>query len=343
VSVRGLHKSFGEHSVLSGVELAIPAGTITSVLGPSGCGKTTLLRIVAGFDEPDGGVVSICGHAVAGQGHSVPAHRRRVGLMPQEGALFPHLSVGRNVGFGLTGSARDTSKEVAYWLEVVGLAGLADSRPHELSGGQQQRVALARALAPRPRVLLLDEPFASLDAGLRVRVREDIAEILRAADTTALLVTHDQSEALSLADSVALLLGGRITQHGRPAELYARPADLASARFIGATVELRGDCHDGVVTTALGRHRARVPVADGPVVVVLRPEELRLHDAADGDVNARVTGFRFYGADAVVHVAMSDGVALRLGSPGDVQVENGAPVAVEVVGDVLAYASPTGG
>ncbi|AKS34072.1 ABC transporter ATP-binding protein [Mycolicibacterium goodii] len=344
ISVQRIHKSYGDRRVLAGVDLDVGAGTITAVLGPSGCGKTTLLRIMAGFDDPDTGVVRIGGHTVVGDGPVVPAHRRRVGLMPQEGALFPHLSVGGNVAFGLA-SRNGVATEVAHWLEVVGLPGLADARPHELSGGQQQRVALARALAARPRVLLLDEPFAALDAGLRVRVREDIAEILRAAGTTAVLVTHDQSEALSLADSVALLFDGTVAQHAAPADLYDRPANLQTARFIGATVELAGTCHDGVARTALGAHPVRIPVSDGPAVVVLRPEQLRAdHGGTPGsDRDAVVRACRFYGADTVLHVVLRDGTALRLRSTGDARVDAGAVVSVEVDGPVLAYPSPPGG
>ncbi|MBU8819815.1 ABC transporter ATP-binding protein [Mycolicibacterium goodii] len=344
ISVRGVHKAYRDRRVLAGVDLDVTAGTITAVLGPSGCGKTTLLRIVAGFDDPDAGVVRIAGHTVVGNGAVVPAHRRRVGLMPQEGALFPHLSVGGNVAFGLT-SRNGVAADVSHWLEVVGLPGLADARPHELSGGQQQRVALARALAARPRVLLLDEPFAALDAGLRVRVREDIAEILRAAGTTAVLVTHDQSEALSLADSVALLFDGTVAQHAAPTDLYERPANLQTARFVGATVELPGTCHGGVARTALGAHPVRPPAPDGPVVVVLRPEQLRAGHAGapGGERDAVVRACRFYGAYTVLHVVLRDGTALRLRSTGDARLEAGAIVSVEVDGPVLAYASPAGG
>jgi len=262
--------------------------------------------------------------------------------MPQEGALFPHLSVGANVGFGLS-SRNGAAAEVARWLEVVGLPGLADARPHELSGGQQQRVALARALAAQPRVLLLDEPFAALDAGLRVRVREDIAEILRAAGTTAVLVTHDQTEALSLADSVALLIDGTVAQHAAPADLYGRPANLQTARFVGATVELAGTCRAGVAHTALGAHPVRSGVADGPAVVVLRPEQLRTGDDGPGQSTARVRSCRFYGADTTVHVTLPDGSDLQLRSPGDARIAPGSTVTVEVVGDVLAYPSPPAG
>ena len=347
VAARGICKSFGDRQVLSGVNLDMPEGTITAVLGPSGCGKTTLLRILAGFEQPDAGTVCIAGETVAGGATTVPVHRRRVGLMPQEGALFPHLSVGENIAFGMNrATRRETRSRVSHWLAVVGLDGLADARPHQISGGQQQRVALARALAAEPRVLLLDEPFAALDAGLRVRVREDIAAILRDAGTTALLVTHDQSEALSLPDSVALLIDGAIAQHGTPADLYARPASLANARFIGATVELTGYASSGMVHTALGSLRARLPVADGPAVVVLRPEQLRFGAAVTGQP-ARVTACRFYGAETVVHVELSDGSAVQLRTPGETGVAEGSAVTVEVAGcdetGVLAYPSPTGG
>ncbi len=344
VAAQGISKAFGDRQVLSGVDLDLPEGTITAVLGPSGCGKTTLLRILAGFEDPDAGTVRIAGETVAGGSTTVPVHRRRVGLMPQEGALFPHLSVGENVAFGMgRATRREAQAQIAHWLAVVGLDGLADSRPHEISGGQQQRVALARALAAQPRVLLLDEPFAALDAGLRVRVREDIAAILRDAGTTALLVTHDQSEALSLPDSVALLIDGAIAQHGTPADLYARPATLDNARFIGATVELEGIASSGMVHTALGTLRARLPVADGQALVVLRPEQLRF-GAGPRASTARVTGCRFYGAYSVVDVELSDGGAVQLRSPGEAGLVEGSDVTVEVVGSdeagVLAYPSP---
>jgi iron(III) transport system ATP-binding protein len=337
VTARGVTKAFGGRTVLRGVDLDLPAGSLTAVLGPSGCGKTTLLRILAGFTDPDAGTVRIGDTVVAGATGSVPVHRRHVGLMPQEGALFPHLSVGDNVAFGMSRADRG---RVAHWLEVVGLAGLERARPHEISGGQQQRVALARALAAQPRVLLLDEPFAALDAGLRGRVREDIAAILRAAGTTALLVTHDQAEALSLADSVALLLDGAVAQHASPPEVYEHPASLAVARFVGATVEVDGSARGGAVTTALGTLPARTPVPDGPATVVLRPEQLTLGAGAPARVRAR----HFYGADTVVAVELADGTALRVRVPGRCDAADVDAVDVGVTGRVLAYpaVSPAG-
>ncbi len=342
VLVSGVTKSFGTHRVLGGIDLEVPAGTTTAVLGPSGCGKTTLLRILAGFDEPDAGTVHIGGQAVTGAGRSLPAHRRRVGLMPQEGALFPHRSVAGNVAFGMASANRsETAATVRHWLDLVGLTGLADARPHQLSGGQQQRVALARALAARPRVLLLDEPFAALDAGLRVRVREEIVGILRESKTTAILVTHDQGEALSLADTVAVVLTGTVAQHAGSADVYHRPATLEVARFVGDTVELAGDVRSGVAHTALGAHPVRVPAADGPAVVVLRPEQLRI-DAEEGAAGL-VTARRFYGSQVALHVQLAGGAAVVLHEPPEVALQTGDALHVRVGGSVLAYPSPPGG
>ncbi len=343
VAARGLVKSFGAVDVLDGVDLEAPAGSITAVLGPSGCGKTTLLRILAGFESPDAGTVCIGSEVVAGPSVSVPVHRRRVGLMPQEGALFPHLSVGDNVAFGIDrADRRELAATVEHWLEVVGLQGLSSARPNEISGGQQQRVALARALAAQPRVLLLDEPFAALDTGLRVRVREDIASILHRTGTTAVLVTHDQSEALSLADSVALMLAGTIAQHSTPVDLYTRPASLEIARFVGATVELPGTARSGIVQTALGPLQPRLAVPDGPAIVALRPEQLCLGTGHLG-APAQVTGSQFYGADTVVHVALPDHTTVQLRTTGAEDLRCGDSVSVAVNDAVLAYPSPSGG
>lgn len=345
VDIRGVGKSFGGRPVLHDITLGVAAGTITAVLGPSGCGKTTLLRILAGFEGPDAGVVRIGGHAVAdGEGLDVPAHRRRVGLMPQEGALFPHLDVAGNIAFGLRRRRSAASgRVVRRWLSVVGLDGLARARPAELSGGQQQRVALARALAAEPSVVLLDEPFAALDTALRTRVREDIAAILREAGTTALLVTHDQAEALSLADSVALLMDGTIAAHQPPAELYQQPATLAAARFVGSTVELSGRAHGGRVDTVLGRHPSRLPVRDGTVIVAVRPEQVGIGGPGEPGVPAAVIARHFYGAESAVELVLGEGTPMvaRTGRPdGPVP---GDRVSVTIAGPVLAYPSPSGG
>ena len=231
LDVVDLHKSFGTHPVLSGLDLSVPAGSFTAILGSSGSGKTTLLRLLAGFDRPDRGVVKIGERLVDGAAIHVRPEQRRIGYVPQEGGLFPHLTVAANVGFGLSRAAR--RGKVNELLELVGLADLGRRYPHQLSGGQQQRVALARALAVGPEVVLLDEPFASLDAHMRASVREEVQRILQASATTTLLVTHDQDEALSLADRVAVLRDGKIAQHATPQEIYARPLDDRLARFVG--------------------------------------------------------------------------------------------------------------
>ena len=224
VELTGVTKSFGDVQALDGADLSVLPGTLVAVLGPSGCGKTTLLRAVAGFERIDGGTIAVGGHCVAGPGVHVPPEGRQVGIVPQDQALFPHLTVAKNVGFGLDRKP-GRAERVDAMLELAGLPGLGDRMPHELSGGQQQRVALARALAPAPSVVLLDEPFANLDAALRVSIRTEVREILRASGATALFVTHDQEEALSTADVVAVMHAGRVIQAGIPEEIYRRPAD----------------------------------------------------------------------------------------------------------------------
>jgi iron(III) transport system ATP-binding protein len=286
VSVSGLGKAFGATPVLDGLELEVPAGRFVAVLGASGCGKSTLLRVLAGFEAADRGVVTI-GEAVVDDGvRRVPASRRRVGHVPQEGALFPHLDVHANIAFGLPRAERRRgAARVAELVDSLGLSGLERRRPHELSGGQQQRVALARALAPRPTVVLLDEPFSALDPDLRDRTRTDIRAALAALGTTTILVTHDQDEALSLADHVALLRDGRIAQAGTPQELYRTPADVETARFLGD---------------------ANLLPADGGLLLV-RPEDLRL-STPNGSAwrTAVVTSVEFFGHDARVQLRCED-------------------------------------
>src|SRR5580698_1279300 len=255
LATSGLHKAFGTHPVLRGVDLDVPAGSFTAILGPSGSGKTTLLRLLAGFERADAGTISIGDRVVDGPGAHLPPERRQIGYVPQEGALFPHLSVAANVGFGLPARER-RGPRTDELLGAVGLAGMGGRYPHQLSGGQQQRVALARALAIRPEVVLLDEPFASLDAHMRASVRADVQRICRAAGTTAILVTHDQDEALSMADRIAVLRDGRIVQYAAPQDLYMLPADPALARFIGDANLLDGTVPEeaaATVDTILGR------------------------------------------------------------------------------------------
>ncbi|WP_328405261.1 ABC transporter ATP-binding protein [Streptomyces sp. NBC_00390] len=307
--VEGLTKSYGAgEPVLRGLELAVPAGALAALLGPSGCGKTTMLRIVAGFLRADAGAVRLGDRLLTGPGVHLTPERRRIGIMPQEGALFPHLSVARNVAFGLIGVDRAERLHItAEMLELVGLADYGDRMPHELSGGQQQRVALARALAPRPQLVLLDEPFNALDSALRAGVRADVRAALRATGATAVLVTHDQQEALSTADLVAVVRDGQVAQCATPQDLYRHPADPWIAGFVGDAVLLPGTlAGDGTALTALGA----VPLAAPPKglragTVLLRPEQLRLTDAdSKGAVTGTVTDVSYFGHDAMVTVAV---------------------------------------
>jgi len=307
LTVHQLHQSYGADPVLAGVNLQVPAGSITAVLGQSGCGKTTLLRSVAGFLRSDSGTISIAGQTVSDGRRHVPAQRRQVGYVPQEGALFPHLTVADNITFGLRRRLRRQPDRSTALLQLVGLdSALADRYPHQLSGGQQQRVALARALAPEPALVLLDEPFSSLDAGLREDTGRAVAAALRTAGATALLVTHDQNEALSLADQVAIMRDGRIAQTGAPAAVYTDPVDPGIARLLGAAVLLPGHAHDEFVHCALGVLPATGP-ARGAVTVLIRPEQIRLDAAAaDSPVTGRVSGVRYFGHDAAVELTLTE-------------------------------------
>lgn len=338
----GIRKAFGHQTVLQGVDLSVPVGSITAVLGPSGGGKTTLLRIIAGFERPDGGTVTVRGQIVESPSTSMPPERRQVGIVPQEGALFPHLSVGRNVGYGLP-RGHDRSARVAECLALVGLEGLEHMRPHELSGGQQQRVALARALAPRPSLIMLDEPFSSLDASLRTRVRTEVCGLLRQIGATAVLVTHDQQEALSVADQVAVLLRGHIVQATDPLSLYQAPVNLEVATFVGDAVVVGADRHGDVAICALGRLALRPdPSLPSRIVVVLRPEQIRLGDGP-GRVPARVLRTEFHGPDATVELAIT-GLARSITArvPVSDLPTVGESTSVFVAGRVLAYTPATG-
>jgi iron(III) transport system ATP-binding protein len=357
LTVTGLHKAFGTHPVLTGLDLEVPAGSFTAILGPSGSGKTTLLRLLAGFEQADAGSIAIGGRLVDGPGvEHAPPERRRIGYVPQEGALFPHLTVAANVGFGLPAKLR-RGPRTAELLDAVGLTGMGRRYPHQLSGGQQQRVALARALAIKPEVVLLDEPFASLDAHMRASVRSDVQQICRTAGTTAILVTHDQDEALSMADRIGVLRDGRIVQYSAPHDLYTRPADAALARFIGDANIVAGQLavvegqRGHVVATILGR----LPVSEasgltadpGQVTVLIRPEQLEIvpdgRDTGDHQdcLSGRVVGCDYYGHDAVVRVQpdgrpSGDEVIVRM--TGGPELSLGAPVQVRAHGPVVAWA-----
>jgi iron(III) transport system ATP-binding protein len=283
VSVSGVHKSFdGVHPVLEGVDVSVGPGSTLALLGPSGCGKTTLLRIIAGLEVPDDGAVSVGERLVTGPSEFVPPEKRRVGMVFQDWALFPHLSVARNVGFGLPRPERRSSPRIADALAMVGLDGLEDRMPATLSGGQQQRVALARAIAPRPSVLLLDEPFSNLDAALRTQVRTEIHALLVRLGITTVFVTHDQDEAFVLGDRVAVLSEGRVEQVGTPAEIYLRPVNRWVAGFVGDANLLHAEGHGDRADTRLGTVPLLEPMR-GACDVLARPEHLDL-DPVDGEV-----------------------------------------------------------
>ena len=326
ILLEGVSKSFGATHAVREVSLEIEQGELMAVLGPSGCGKTTLLRLIAGFEAPDGGGVAVGEETVAGPGTLVPPEKRRVGMVFQDFALFPHLTVEANIAFGLSGRPREEREELTQrTLELVGLQHKTGRHPHELSGGERQRVALARALAPEPEVVLLDEPFASLDATLRADLRREVELILRDAEATALLVTHDQEEALSLADRLAVMREGRIVQVGAPEEVYGRPASRWAAQFVGEVNVLAGVAREGGVETELGRFDLRAP-ATGTVHVAVRPEQLEVTARHDG--NAEVVAREFRGHDVLYRLRHEGGRTVLVQLPSLELYEVGARVFV---------------
>jgi iron(III) transport system ATP-binding protein len=343
LQISGLTHRFGDRLILDGINLDVERGSVTAIIGPSGVGKTTLLRIVSGFEAPTVGDVSIAGKKVSSSGQVlVPPQSRGVTIVPQEGALFAHLSVAGNVAFGLSNRRSVNSRrQVSEVLEMVGLSGSERLRPHQLSGGMQQRVALARALAPRPEIVLLDEPFAALDAGLRERVREETVNALRLAQATALWVTHDQEEALSYADSVAVMLGGRIEQIDAPADLYRHPSSRKVAEFVGDVVFVAG------VATSSGRHvdcvaGSGLPLdgscGQGAVDVLIRPEQLEVVETTiDGLPVGTVERTKFFGHDGVVDVRMMNGELLTVRVQANRLPKINQRVSLRVHGEVRAY------
>jgi iron(III) transport system ATP-binding protein len=323
IRLEHVSKRFGDVRAVDGAELEIGRGELVALLGPSGCGKTTLLRLIAGFETPDEGAVHLGGRAVAGPAW-VPPERRHVGMVFQDYALFPHLTVAGNVGYGIPRCLRrERGGEV---LRLVGLEGHEERYPHELSGGQQQRVALARALAPEPEVVLLDEPWSNIDPVLRSSMRDELAAILRATGVTVLLVTHEQEEAFSLADRVALMRAGRIVQAGAPEEIYYGPASRWAAEFVGAANLLRGRLADGRVETPVGSFAAPNGDAPGDVEVLVRPELLELRPDAAGP--AEVVGREFRGHDIFYRVRLADGTTVCSQRPSTEIVPLGARVVV---------------
>jgi len=336
----GLAKSYGGTSVLTDVDLEVAEGTLTAILGASGSGKTTLLRLLIGFIEPDRGTVWIGDRVVAETGGvHVPPDKRAVGYVAQEGALFPHLTVAENIGFGLPRRERRQGSRIEGALDLVGLPrAYATRQPNQLSGGEQRRVALARALAPRPAAVLLDEPFSGLDASSRAETRAAVLDAMAGAGATALLVTHDQAEALSMGHQVGLLRAGRLVQTAAPGDLYHSPADLDVARFVGDAVVLPGELRSAEVTCALGTLQAREPTGDGTVEVMIRPEQIRV--ATDGaGAPAAVVGTAFFGPDSLVRLRLDGEAGLQVTARllGDAVPTVGASVRLQVEGPVTVY------
>ena len=340
VRLERVTKEFGDQVAVDDLSLDIERGEFFSLLGPSGCGKTTTLRMIGGFEEPSDGVIELGGRDVT----NLPAYRRDVNTVFQSYALFPHLDVFENVAFGLRRKrvpGKDLDVRVKEMLGLVDLPGLERRKPSQLSGGQQQRVALARALAPEPDLVLLDEPFSALDARRREDTRRAVAAALRAAGATAVLVTHDQAEALSMADQVAIMRDGRLVQIDRPATVYRQPRDAGIARFLGEAVLLPADVIDGKARCALGTLVVRAPGVTGPAEVLVRPEQLRLRRDGDGDGDgptATVREISYYGHDAAVRLSLHpDGLPITARIGGTELPEPGSEVRIIVTGDVLAY------
>ncbi len=330
--LEGVTKRYGSTVAVDAIDLTAAPGELVTLIGPSGCGKSTTLRLVAGLERPDGGTIRIAGEVVADGRHFQQPEHRRVGLVFQDHALFPHLTVTQNVAFGLNRLGRqERTARVGEVLDLVRLGPLAGRYPHELSGGEQQRVALARALAPRPAVVLMDEPFSSLDESLRAQVRADTVAVLRETGTTGMLVTHDQTEALSVGDRVVVMKGGRIEQADTPERVFEQPATRFVASFMGDADFLPAHVHDALLTCEIGVV-STIPgwaACDVDVDVVLRPHEVAL--TLDPGSSAHVVGVEYHGAFVLHTVELASGRRLRSWQPHAVRHPVGTAVAVTVV------------
>lgn len=326
-------KRFEAHAAVDGATLSVDSGQLLTLLGPSGCGKTTMLRLIAGFETPDAGSISVGGVTMAGPGVNVPPDKRRVGIVFQDYALFPHLDVESNVSYAMK-RARRRSRTVDKLLDLVGLGGLNRRMPYELSGGEQQRVALARSLAAEPDVVLLDEPFSNLDPELRALIRTEVRQILLSEGATAIFVTHDLEEALSIADKVAVMFNGAVAQIAEPEELYAKPANRRIAEWLGDANFLPATGSGRQVSCELGTLEIGEAL-NGPVELMLRPEWLTI--TGDPDGSSRVVDRVFYGHDQMVLVRLASGTRLRVRTLSGERSEPGQHVTVTVKGRAVAY------
>ncbi len=338
LEVQHLTRAFGGRDVVQDVSLQVMPGQVTCLLGPSGCGKSTTLRIIAGVDRQDAGAVLVDGVVLSDLSRHAPPEARGIGLMFQDFALFPHLTVAQNVGFGLTTAREARSRRVGQLLERVDLAGFGAKYPHELSGGEQQRVALARALAPRPRILLMDEPFSGLDNRLRDGIRDDTLAVLKDEGAAVLLVTHEPDEAMRMADEIALMRGGRIVQRGAPYTIYNNPVDCTAAAFFSDINLIQGQVQGALTETPFGQFLAP-GFADGTKVdIVIRPQHLKIdfdragrgpQETPEDGVAARglVARARFMGKESLVEFVMDfDGSMLKATVPGVFLPKPGTPL-----------------
>ncbi|MFC6784629.1 ABC transporter ATP-binding protein [Halobaculum halobium] len=333
-------KRYGSETAVSGLDLTVREGELVTLLGPSGCGKTTTLRMIAGLETPSDGTISVAGDVVAGDGAATPPEERDVGLVFQEFALFPHLTVAENIAFGLDDPDSETADDrVADLLDLVGLGDYGDRSVTDLSGGQRQRVALARSLAPEPDVLLLDEPFSNLDVSLRVRMREEVKRILDETGVTAVSVTHDQEEALSISDRVAVVNDGTVEQVGDPGEVFEHPTSRFVASFLGQASFLPARVGERQIETTVGSYDSDLlkGLGDGyvgsHVDVLVRPDDLRATPVADGDADGEVVRRQYTGPSFVYHVKLNDGTVLRCLHNHTEEFDVGEPVAVTLVAD----------
>ncbi|TKX73144.1 ABC transporter ATP-binding protein [Halorubrum sp. GN11_10-6_MGM] len=340
LSLSDVTKAFGPETAVDDVSLDVRSGELLTFLGPSGCGKTTTLRTIAGLEEPTEGEIALGDEVVAGDGAFVPPERRDVGIVFQNFALFPHLTVRENIAFGLPdGDAAEGEARVDELLELVEMTDHGEKTPDQLSGGQKQRVALARSLAPEPEVLLLDEPFSNLDVRLRVEMREEVRRILKEAGVTAVSVTHDQEEALSISDRVAVMNDGQIEQVGRPESVFERPESKFVASFLGRASFLEGELRDGKVDTGIGRFDAVTlegydTVYDGaPVDVLVRPDDLRATPASPEIADGVVTSRQYVGPSFVYRVELDSGEAVHCLHNHVEEFDLDEPVSLELTAD----------
>ncbi|GIK63083.1 MAG: ABC transporter ATP-binding protein [Chloroflexota bacterium] len=330
-------KTFDKTAAVRDLTFTLDSGQFFALLGPSGCGKTTSLRLMAGLETPTSGNIQIGGQVVASENTWLPPNRRRVGLVFQDYALFPHLDVWHNIAYGLDGTRPSKKQRVEEVLTLVGLSGMEKRMPHQLSGGQQQRVALARALAPAPAIMLLDEPFSNLDAALRAQVREDVRQILKTAGISTVLVTHDQEEALSLADVVGVMFDGALVQVAPPPVLYQLPATATVARFVGDANLIAGEADGDTVQCALGRLPLQNPVR-GRVEVMIRPESVSLIPVSDNSGNAQAERVSYFGHDQIVELRLRGEQSVfraRLGPT--ISIRQGQEVKISINGAVIGF------